>query len=201
MPDHPRLALRGVACSRLRPVDLDLHAGECVAVMGPSGAGKSLLLRQVADLDPGAGQVWLNGHARDSMPGSAWRGQVVYCQAEAGWWDDRVATHFTAPDAAVPLLQRLGLDAALMRSQVHQLSTGERQRMGLARALLLEPPVLLLDEPTAALDEESTARVEAELQARLRAGVAILMVTHSAAQARRLAQRLFHLRNGQLEAA
>jgi ABC-type iron transport system FetAB ATPase subunit len=172
--------------------------------MGPSGAGKSLLLRQVADLDPGAGEVRLDGRPRSRMSGPAWRRQVVYCQAEAGWWDDRVAPHFPASDSgrmadALALMERLNLPARLMACQVHELSTGERQRMGLVRALLNEPAVLLLDEPTAALDEDATARVEAELLARLATGMGALIVTHSAAQARRLARRTFHIANGRLE--
>jgi ABC-type iron transport system FetAB ATPase subunit len=205
-PSSARLVLEGIAPAGLHPIDLTLAAGECVAIMGPSGAGKSLLLRQVADLDPGVGQAWLDGRPRSGMPGPAWRRQVVYCQAEAGWWDDRVAPHFPAPGSprmvdALALMERLNLPARLLGCQVHELSTGERQRMGLVRALLNEPAVLLLDEPTAALDEDATARVEAELQARLVSGTSALIVTHAVAQARRLAHRTFHIVDGRLEEA
>jgi ABC-type iron transport system FetAB ATPase subunit len=186
-------------------VDLAIGAGECVAIMGPSGAGKSLLLRQVADLDPGVGQVRLDGRPRSSMPAPVWRRQVVYCQAEAGWWDDRVAPHFLAPAGnrmrqALDLMTRLDLPARLMECQVHELSTGERQRMGLVRALLNEPAVLLLDEPTAALDEAATARVETELRTRLATGTCALIVTHAQSQARRLATRTLHIVDGELRA-
>ena len=79
------------------------------AVMGPSGSGKSLLLRQVADLDPGEGEVELDGAPRSGMAGYEWRRQVIYCQAEAGWWEERVAAHFDDAAAAVGLVERLGL--------------------------------------------------------------------------------------------
>jgi ABC-type iron transport system FetAB ATPase subunit len=166
--------------------------------MGTSGAGKSVLLRQIADLDPGVGQVWLNGAGRETMSGPAWRKQVVYCQAEAGWWDDRIAPHF---DAKLPLalMERLGVPARLLDAQVHELSTGERQRMGLIRALLEKPRVLLLDEPTAALDASTTELVEAELHRCLSAGMTLMMVTHSEAQAHRLAHRAFRMLSGRLE--
>jgi ABC-type iron transport system FetAB ATPase subunit len=197
--------LQGVATLTLNKVDLSVASGECVAIMGPSGSGKSLLLRQVADLDPGTGEVWLDGGPRSAMPGPAWRRKVAYCQAEAGWWDDRVAPHFPAAEKGrmadvLALMERLKLPARLLACQVHELSTGERQRMGLVRALLNEPAVLLLDEPTAALDEDATACVEAELRARLAAGASALLVTHARAQASRVARRILHIRDGRLEA-
>ncbi|WZB60799.1 ATP-binding cassette domain-containing protein [Achromobacter xylosoxidans] len=68
-----RLALKAVRSARLAAVDLALAPGECAAVMGPSGSGKSLLLRQVADLDPGEGEVELDGAPRSGMAGYEWR--------------------------------------------------------------------------------------------------------------------------------
>jgi UDP-glucose/iron transport system ATP-binding protein len=193
-PAELRLRLCGLRSRLAGPFDLTLSAGECVAVTGPSGAGKSLLLRMIADLDPNEGEVWLDGRERGSFPAPAWRQQVVYNAAEAGWWAERVAAHFPAPAlaAARTLAPRLGLDPALLDAPVIRLSTGERQRLALLRALAGSPPVLLLDEPTGALDEANTARVEVLLAERLRAGTAILMVTHSPAQAARLGRR--HLR-------
>ena len=181
-------------------MSFELDAGECVAVLGPSGAGKSVLLRQIADLDPGRGDVWLNGQARSGMRAPQWRRQVVYCQAEAGWWHEHVGAHFSDRGGAAAMLERLGLDAAKLDAQVHECSTGERQRLGLARALLLEPAVLLLDEPTAALDAQSIARVEDVLRAELARGAGMVLVTHNDAQARRLALRCFHMAAGRLTA-
>lgn len=199
-PDNvPVLRLRGVYSQRLSPVSLDLAAGECGAIVGPSGSGKSLLLRQVADLDPGHGEVELDGKPRSGMRGYEWRRKVVYCQAESGWWDDHVAPHFPDRTQAQSLMQDLGLPPEKLDALVHELSTGERQRLGLARALAQQPRVLVLDEPTAALDQTATARVEAALQQFLDSGAAILMVTHNPEQARRLARRTWRMAQGQLE--
>ncbi|CAB3628959.1 ABC transporter ATP-binding protein [Achromobacter pestifer] len=195
----PVLRLRGVYSQRLSPVSLDLAAGECAAISGPSGSGKSLLLRQVADLDPGHGEVELDGVRRSAMRGFEWRRKVVYCQAEAGWWDDHVAPHFTDRAQAQSLMQTLGLPAEKLDGLVHELSTGERQRLGLVRALAQAPRVLLLDEPTAALDQAAAGRVEAALQRYLDGGAAILMVTHSPEQAQRLARRRWRMEAGRLE--
>jgi putative ABC transport system ATP-binding protein len=93
---------------------------------------------------------------------------------------------------------RLGLAPGLLDGPVVRLSTGERQRLALIRALALASPVLLLDEPTGALDEESTQRVEAVLHEHLAAGVTIAMVTHSPAQATRLGHRHLRMTDRQL---
>ena len=176
------------------PFDLSLAAGECLAVTGPSGSGKSLFLRMIADLDPSQGEVFLDGIERRSIPAPTWRRRAVYNAAEPGWWSESVADHFAgaAMRFALPLAPRLGLAPALLEGPVVRLSTGERQRLALIRALALNAPVLLLDEPTGALDEQSTHSVEALLRDRLAAGVAIAMVTHSPEQAARLGHR--HLR-------
>ena len=79
-----------------------------------------------------------------------------------------------------------------------RLSTGERQRLGLLRAIVQNPRVLLLEEPTSALDPEATAKVEGVLREKLDAGVIIIMVTHDAAQAKRLAHRQFVINDGAL---
>ncbi len=183
------LSVRGLTRPGLGPVDFDIADGECVVLSGPSGAGKTLLLRALADLDPALGRVTLNGVARDDVPGPEWRRRLAYVAAEAAWWSDLAGDHFDDADAARPGLAGLGLDAAMLENPVALLSTGERQRLALLRALVLEPSALLLDEPTSALDADNVGRVEAMIEARRAAGAAILIVTHDDAQARRLAAR------------
>jgi len=190
----PRLRIVGLRSELAGPFDLELAAGECLTITGPSGSGKSLFLRMVADLDPGAGEVFLDGVERRTLAPSAWRRRVVYSAAEPGWWHERVGDHFRGEAMAFALatVPLLALAPTLLAAQVTLLSTGERQRMALIRVLALASPVLLLDEPTGALDIESTGRVEDLLRERLADGVAIAMVTHSAEQAARLGHR--HLR-------
>jgi ABC-type iron transport system FetAB ATPase subunit len=199
--DTPRLRLVGLHSALAGPFDLAVPAGTCVAIAGPSGSGKSLLLRMIADLDPSAGDVFLDGQERRSLAAPAWRRRVVYSAAEPGWWHETVAPHFpsgAARDRALALLPRLGLAAALFDSPVVRLSTGERQRLALIRALVLQPPVLLLDEPTGPLDQDNTALVEAVLRDRLAAGTTILLVSHSPAQAERLGQQQFRMQDRRL---
>ena len=194
------LKIRGLTRSGLDPFDLDLAKGECVAVSGPSGAGKTLLLRAIADLDPNDGQVSLKDRSRDSMPAPDWRRRVVYVPAESGWWADRVGDHFADPDIAAPLALRLGFEPGVLDWDVSRLSTGERQRLALARALVMSPEVLLLDEPTSGLDPETAVKVESMLHERAADGIAVLIVTHDAEQAKRLAERRFRMAKGKLTA-
>ncbi|HEB79413.1 MAG TPA: ABC transporter ATP-binding protein [Rhodospirillales bacterium] len=182
----------------LEPASLTIGAGECVALSGPSGAGKTLLLRAIADLDPNRGVVSLNGESRESMPAPHWRRKVAYLPAESGWWSEKVGEHFLDMAAAVPLIERLGLGAGAADWPVARLSTGERQRLALARALALTPLALLLDEPTSGLDPEATARVEELLAERLGEGASMLLVSHDARQAGRFAERSFSMKLGRL---
>ena len=193
------LTLRGLSRPGLEPVDLDLAPGACVAVGGPSGAGKSLMLRAIADLDPHEGTVALGGVACDAMPAPAWRKRVTYVPAEAGWWAATVAAHYADWPAAAALAERLALPGDCGDWPVTRLSTGEKQRLALVRALLGSPDVLLLDEPTSGLDPDATAAVEALLRERLDAGLALLLVTHDAALADRLGDRRYWLAAGRLE--
>lgn len=183
----------------LGPFDLDLCAAEAVSLVGPSGAGKSRLLRALADLDPSVGDVVLAGRSRESFSGPHWRKRVVYVPAESGWWLDRVGDHFDNPAIGAEIARRLGFAADALDWEVARLSTGERQRLALARALALEPTILLLDEPTSGLDAETAAIVEKELRLHIAAGTGALIVTHDRAQAERLAQRHLTLASGRLE--
>lgn len=201
-PNTPaRLSIRALQSPISGPCSLELAAGECVAVMGASGAGKSVLLRLIADLDPGSGEVLLNGQARSAFSGPAWRQQVMYLAAEPAWWGPTVMEHFP-PGSQAALLEMasaLGLRQGFVDIPLTQLSTGERQRLALLRGLLRRPQVLLLDEPTAALDETSVAAVEQLLQRCQQQGLSLLWVTHSQAQAARVGQRCMQLVDHQLQ--
>lgn len=182
------------------PIDLDLKPGEITALVGPSGVGKSLLLRAIADLDPNDGEASVDGISRSTLPAPDWRRLVMYVPAHSGWWADRVEPHFEGAKRSrvVELLHHLGLESTALGWQVANLSTGERQRLSLARALAHDPKVLLLDEPTSGLDAENAERVEALIRKHAGAGKSVLFVTHDATQAARLGSKVLRLEGGQL---
>jgi len=182
------------------PIDLDLKPGEITALVGPSGVGKSLLLRAIADLDPNDGDVTVEGLSRSAMSAPDWRRQVMYVPAHSGWWADLVEPHFEGAKRSrvVELLHHLGLESTALGWQVANLSTGERQRLSLARALAHDPKVLLLDEPTSGLDAENAERVEALIRKHADAGKSVLFVTHDATQAARLGGKMLRLEDGKL---
>lgn len=197
----PLLQITGLARAGLTPTDLALDAGSCCAIMGPSGAGKSIFLRSVADLDPHDGEAYLNGLACSAMPGPVWRRKVTYVAAEPGWWAETVAPHMTRPELARQLLPKLNLPDDVLAAPVSRLSTGERQRLALIRALIQGPEVLLLDEPTGALDAASREQVADLLDAERDRGLGLLIATHDPALAERMGGRTCHMRSGHLEPA
>ncbi len=171
--------------------------GECLAIEGPSGSGKTRILRAIADLDPVDGQLFLDGSERHEMPATAWRKAARYVAAEPGWWAD--TPRGTLPDSpqaearTARLLAALGLGEEHLDRPVTMLSTGERQRLALVRALLDEPKVLLLDEPTGALDVAATALVEELIRFQLLAGRCVLIASHDPALVGRLAHARLQL--------
>lgn len=180
-------------------IDLQVDGGTCVSIEGRSGSGKSVLLRMIADLDPHDGDVLLDGEACSRMPAPQWRRRVSYVAAASGWWNDKVGPHFRDAAGLRELLPRVGLAADVGEWEVARLSTGERQRLALLRAMTPENRVLLLDEPTSGLDAESTGLVEALLRECLAQGTTLLLVTHDPQQAVRLAHRRYRLADGQLQ--
>jgi len=157
-----------------RGLDLALSAGDRAALVGPSGTGKSLLLRTLCGLDhPEEGSVRFRG---DVVPGSgtpSFRARVLYVQQQPVLVPGTVADNLALPlrfavhqgrnrpeERSADLFTRLGRPSEFGEQRASLLSGGEAQLVGLVRALLLDPDVLLLDEPTAHLDHGTTQRVE-----------------------------------------
>jgi len=180
-------------------VSFDVGSGNCIAVMGPSGSGKTLLLRAVADLDPSEGRISLDNTKKDSVAAPEWRRRISYVAAEPGWWAATPEAHFSDWTAAQSLAAALLLSPSIGSALIAQLSTGERLRLALIRALMGAPRFLLLDEPTGALDTTTTEAVEAVLRRRMADGTGIVLVTHDTGQASRLADSILRFENGHAE--
>ena len=190
----------------LADVDCALAPGELVALQGPSGCGKTSLLRLLCGLDdPAPGTVLWRGAPVRPADWPAVRRQAVLVAQEPVLLEGSVAANLARPfryrhvrrpfpaDAARELLARLRLPPAMLDAPAADLSVGERQRVCLARALLLRPAVLLLDEPTSALDPAATAAVEEIVREHAAAGGAALVVTHGREQAARWCHRVVEL--------
>lgn len=184
---HTFLVAKNLQCHDVGPISFSVAVGQCIAITGPSGSGKSLLLRMVADLIPHTGECSLEDRPASSMPAPRWRQLVRYVSSEPGWWAPTVQEHFSDLTSFTTGAERLGLSPTLANATPERLSTGERQRTALLRALEHRPKVLLLDEPTSALDPESTLKVEAMVQGLMGEGMTVLLVSHDAAQVERLA--------------
>ena len=180
-------------CTFAQPnVSFEVATGKCLALQGPSGSGKTTILRAIADLDKAGGLVFLDGAERSEMSAPEWRHLVRYIASEPGWWEDTPRGVFnnlsdTAASKLEKLLDNVGIETDLIDRPVSKLSTGERQRISLVRALIDDPRALLLDEPTAALDTANAALVEELIRYQKLSGKMILLVSHQTAQVRRLA--------------
>lgn len=191
--------VENLSCSGLSSISLSLSAAELVCLSGPSGSGKTLLLRALADLDISTGVVQLNGQPREQFSPQAWRSRVAYLPADSHWWAPSVGEHFINPNCTC--LAELGFDRDVGSWQVERMSSGERQRLAMARVLENKPSVLLLDEPTSNLDEENAKKVEQLVVRYVRENaMACLWVTHAREQIARIAQRTLYLKGGRLEA-
>lgn len=194
------LQLEDVAVGGLAGVDLEVAPGEIVCLSGPSGSGKTRLLRAIADLEPHEGKIRLGTRLQESEPAHLWRRSVMLVPAESQWWHDRVGEHFAR--AMPETLAELGFGPGVEEWAVSRLSSGEKQRLALVRALSRDPEALLLDEPTANLDADSTARVEAWLKRWIgERGLPVLWVAHDTAQIGRVADRHLQIRGERLERA
>jgi ABC-type lipoprotein export system ATPase subunit len=193
-------------------VDLDVAAGETVAIMGPSGCGKSTLLHLLGGLDrPTAGEVYLNGQRIDGLGERALarvrRGAVGFVFQAFHLMDELTAVENVELPAllagqsarrarrrATGLLDQVGL-ADRARFLPSALSGGQRQRVAIARALIAEPQVVMADEPTGNLDSEATLEVLRLFESLHNAAQTLVIVTHDSRIAA-TADRLITMRDG-----
>jgi putative spermidine/putrescine transport system ATP-binding protein len=210
------LSLRGIEkrfgeAHAVAAFDLDVAPGELVCLLGPSGSGKSTVLRMVGGFErPTAGSVLIDGQDMTRTPPER-RPTSMMFQSHALWSHMTVAGNIgfglrlkglaraevaRRTEEALTLVGLAGLGAR----RTTQLSGGQQQRVALARSLVLEPKVLLLDEPFASLDQHLRERLREEvrdLQHRL--GITMLFVTHGQDEALALADRIVVMQAGQIE--
>jgi len=212
------LSLRGIskhfgAVSALTDIDLDVHAGEVVALVGDNGAGKSTLVKILAGVhQPSSGSVTFRGKPVALADPSAALGlgiatvfqDLALCEnldVVANIFLGRELSPYRLDEVSMELkawtlLNELSARIPSVREPVASLSGGQRQTVAIARSLLLEPKLILLDEPTAALGVAQTAEV-LDLIERVRdRGLGVIMVSHNMEDVRAVADRIVVLRLG-----
>ncbi len=215
----PVLSLRGIskrfgAVQALTDVELDVYAGEVVALVGDNGAGKSTLIKVISGVGPAdEGTIeWQGRRVEINRPYDAQQLGIATVYQDLALCDnlDVVANLFLGRGRtrrgvldeiemerrARELLQSLSVKIPSVRIPVASLSGGQRQSVAIARSLLGEPKIVLLDEPTAALGVEQTAHV-LDLIKRLREqGLGVILISHNLADVRAVADRIAVLRLG-----
>ncbi|MBI2811912.1 MAG: amino acid ABC transporter ATP-binding protein [Candidatus Melainabacteria bacterium] len=184
----------------LNQVGFRIENGEIVGVMGPSGSGKSTLLRCLCSLEvPTSGSV---STARDAV-GVVFQGFHLFPHMSVlknltyAPVCKKLMSRKDAEQKAQILLEKMGLGHKL-HSYPHTLSGGEKQRVAILRALMLNPKALLLDEPTSALDPARTQELAENLKALAATGISMLIVSHEVQWLQTLSNRVFQLQGGSL---
>ena len=194
------VSVRFGTAQALRRVSIDVRRGEFIALVGPNGSGKTTLLRALHGMirlqgtrelaDPSIAQAMvfqrpfvMRLSAANNLRLALWLARVPQ-----GEWAERIAQ----------ALRRVGM-AELGERPARALSGGQQQRLSLARAWAIRPQMLFLDEPTASLDPTAKKDVEALLAGFAADGLTLVMSTHNLGQAKRLAQRVVYLDQGEIQ--
>lgn len=222
--DVPQLELDGIrkdfhGTTVLHETSLKVTQGEVIAFIGPSGAGKSTLLRCVNYLEtPDAGRLLLEGEPAVALASKPTRTELTALRRQVGmvFQGFNLFPHLSvlsnvalpqqrvlgrskkeAEERAMELLTRVGLESKA-GARPTNCSGGQQQRIAIARALALEPRVMLFDEPTSALDPELGGEVLRVMQELAASGMTMLVVTHEMAFARRVSDRTVFMADGQV---
>ncbi|MCB9377265.1 MAG: ABC transporter ATP-binding protein [Holophagales bacterium] len=200
--------------SVLEGIDFDLGRGECLVILGRSGTGKSVTLRHLIGLEqPTSGSIQFDGREivglseKELLPvrrrvamlfqgGALFDSMTVFDNLAFPFREHRICPEEELPGRIAELLEKVQLPGIEQRVPA-DLSGGMKKRVALARALALEPEVLLFDEPTTGLDPMTSASIASLILSTQRAtGAAALVVTHDIALARRVADRIAFLDQG-----
>jgi D-xylose transport system ATP-binding protein len=225
--DVPLLAAKGVCKSfgpvhALTDVDFEVNAGEVVALVGDNGAGKSTLIKAIAGIQlADAGRFFFNGHhVRISGPNDAVSLGISTVYQDLALCDnlDVVANLFLGQEKlmagpgrlareldetemeqrAQELLSHLAVTIPSVRSQVGRLSGGQRQQVAIARAMLGDPAIVILDEPTAALGVRQTAQVLGLIKRMRDDGKGVVVISHNLENVFAVSDRIYVLRLGRM---
>lgn len=194
----------------LESVSAEFSSG-VIALMGPNGSGKSTLLRICALIEePSSGSVGFIEDGRKLPMDIPLRRRVTMVLSGGGIFNSTVCANAAyglrlrglrgteLRDKTHAILQRVGLIEKI-KQNARSLSSGETQRLALARAMVIEPDVLLLDEPTASVDEDNSVIIEELISGLKRpGGPLVIMATHDRQQAERLSDRVISLRKGNI---
>ncbi|MEB3101787.1 ABC transporter ATP-binding protein [Ferviditalea candida] len=191
--------------------NLNIEPGEFVAFLGPSGCGKTTTLRMIGGFEePTSGDILIKGSKVNDIPPNRRKTNMVF-------QNYALFPHMNVAENIEYGLKLNGTDAATRKKKmkdilelvqmheyaernVHELSGGQRQRIAIARSLVVEPDILLLDEPLGALDANLRARVQVELKAlQNRMGITFIFVTHSQSEAMALADKIVVMNEGEIE--
>lgn len=199
----------------LKGIDLSVNKGEVVAILGPSGSGKTTLLRCINYLErPGSGHIRIGDFAMDCRAAGKRDIQRLRRKSAMVFQQYNLFRHKTAlqnvmeglvvvqklpkdeaRNISVALLEKVGLGSKL-DSYPSQLSGGQQQRVGIARALAINPEVILFDEPTSALDPELVGEVLAVIRKIAQEGITMIIVTHEMGFARDVANQVVFMDGG-----
>jgi len=193
----------------LKDISLQVEEGDFITIVGASGSGKSTMLKLFSHLiSPTSGEILYRGRDMMSYDPVLLRREISYCVQSGGLFGRTAEDNLAFPyeirglemdrEAVAALLSKFGLGQDVLREENRSLSGGEKQRVALARTLLLKPAVVLLDEVTSALDQENTRIVEDVIRQLNDGGTTILWITHSPEQSRRLGSKLLTVENGEI---
>lgn len=199
----------------LRGIDLTVEKGKVVAILGPSGSGKTTLLRCINYLEkPGDGEIRIGDFTLDCKHAGKKDIHALRLRSAMVFQQYNLFSHKTALEnvieglivvkkmnkeearkRGIQLLEKVGLGAKL-NAYPSQLSGGQQQRVGIARALALEPEVILFDEPTSALDPELVGEVLAVIRRIAKEGITMIIVTHEMGFAQEVASHVVFMDGG-----
>lgn len=191
----------------LENLSFQLEKGKSLALLAPSGFGKTTLLKTLAGLiDPLSGEIYYQNQALKNLDYPGYRSKVMSISQMPTFQNKTALENLKTPfhyhnhkskwsqKKAETYLKALNLDFKTLSSNINTLSVGQKQRLALIRALLLEPEILLLDEPTSALDQDNKIRVEKLLtDLKKKNSLSFLLATHDKEQAQRICNEVINL--------